>query len=174
MTSEHDASVLKERARRLASVASPAEATVPLHVVAFQLGVEQYAIETVWVQQVCPLKSLTPVPNAARFFIGVTSLRGRIVSVVDLRTFFDLPDTGRSGWNRLVVIAHESIVAGILADQVLAGQSIDGRVLTTNLATHAGIRTQYLRGVTTEGLIVLDAARLMADQRLFGFGSQDV
>ena len=170
MNSDREVSVLKERARVLAKAISPPVAAVaPLYVIAFQVAAEQYAIETTWVKQVCPLKSLTPVPHTAPFLVGVTNLRGRVVQVVDLKKFFGMPETGLSDSNRLVVIARETIVAGILADQVLCCRLVDLAELTTEMSTHAGIRAQYLRGVTPEGLILLDGAKLIAD-RLLGFG----
>jgi purine-binding chemotaxis protein CheW len=169
MSASLGTSILRERARLLAREAAPAiEAAAPVRVVAFRVAAEQYAIETTYVKQVYRLKSLAPLPHTARFLLGVTNLRGRIVPVVDLKKFFDLPDQGLSDLNRVVVVAREPNEAGILADEVIGERIIDSTMLTTNLPTHEGIRTQFLRGVTPAGLIVLDGNKLIADQRLLG------
>jgi purine-binding chemotaxis protein CheW len=52
---------------------------------------------------------------------------------------------------------------GILADDVLAVRNIAADELGPPLPTLTGIRERYLKGVTAERLVVLDAPKLLAD-----------
>ena len=87
--------ILQERAKNLARE-GPADqgARKQLDVVEFLLAYERYAIESHWVREVHPLKEITPLPGTPAFVLGIINVRGRIVSVVDLKAFFDLPVRG--------------------------------------------------------------------------------
>ena len=55
---------------------------------------------------------------------------------------------------------------GLLADAVLGLRHIPRNELQTSLPTLTGLRAELLKGVTSERLVVLDAARLLSDQSL--------
>src|SRR4029077_20843283 len=99
------AQVLRTRARALARppVQRPAAHTW-LEVLEFRLAQESYAIETRYVREVYPLKDLTPLPCTPPFVLGIVNVRGRILPVIDLKKFFDLPERGLNGLLRIIVI----------------------------------------------------------------------
>jgi purine-binding chemotaxis protein CheW len=166
-TAEEKRGVLRARAKALA-----AEPTEPLggdesiEVVAFLLAHENYAIESSFVREVYPLKELTPLPGTPPFVLGVTSVRGQILSVVDLKKFFDLPEKGLTDLNKVIIVRADSMEFGILADAILGTRSITPAQIQPPLPTLTGIRSDYLRGVTQDRLVVLDAARIVSDERI--------
>jgi purine-binding chemotaxis protein CheW len=111
---------------------------------------------------VYPLKSLTPIPGAPAFVLGLTNLRGEILSIVDLHAFFELPNPGLTDRSRVIVLRSPKMEFGILADAVMGTRRIGVDELQPALPTMTGIREDYLKGVTGERLIVLDASRLLA------------
>jgi purine-binding chemotaxis protein CheW len=118
------------------------------------------------VRTVSVLKELTPVPCTPPFVLGIINLRGEIHTVVDLKKFFDLPDKGITELNKIIIIHHEDMQLGILADAIRGVRHILLHDLDPAMPTLTGIRADYLRGVTRDRLVVLDAARILSDQRI--------
>jgi len=161
---EQERLLLRERARLLAREILPEKAArSELELVVFKLAQENYAVESSYVREVYPLKSLTPLPGAPAFVLGLTNLRGEILSIVDLHTFFELPNQGLTDRSRVIVLRSQKMEFGILADSVTGTRRIGTDDLQPSLPTLTGIREEYLKGVTGERLIVLDAGRLLAN-----------
>ena len=55
---------------------------------------------------------------------------------------------------------------GILADEILGIRNIPASGLHPPLPTMTGIHAEYLKGVTGEGLILLDMERFLTDKQL--------
>ncbi len=81
-----ESSLAAELAARLGTVETPAETTVETekHVV-FELAGARYAVPMEQVLEVCEFEQITPVFNMPEWVMGITNLRGDIISVVDLR-----------------------------------------------------------------------------------------
>ncbi len=160
--------ILKERARRFASAPAegPAEKADTLECVEFSLAHERYAFETVHVREICPLNDLTPVPLTPSFVLGVMNLRGVVLSVIDIKKFFDLPEKGITDLNKVIVLGAPEMEFGVLADSITGVRSVRTNELTTGLVTLTGIREEYLKGITPDRLIVLDAGRILSDKNI--------
>lgn len=159
--------ILKARAVVLARepVASAAEGE-RIEVVEFLLADERYAIEASYIGEVYPLKDLTVLPCTPAFVLGVINLRGRILSVIDLRTFFDLPNRGLSDLNKVIVLHDAAMEFGLLADAIIAARWLPRSTILSSLPTLTEIRAEYLLGVTPERLVVLDGGKILADSRM--------
>ncbi|MHB8765921.1 MAG: chemotaxis protein CheW [Deferrisomatales bacterium] len=157
--------LLEERARALAAEAPAEDPGATLELASFTVAGERYGVETRYVREVCPLRDLTPWPGAPAFVRGVVNLRGRLVVVVDLRVFFDLPRRGLTDLDRLVVLASEGGEVGLLADAVLGVERVPEARLQPPPAGEPAELAACLVGVTPERLAVLDAGRLL-DGRL--------
>jgi len=132
----------------------------------FRLAQERYALESRWVREVCPLKELTPLPCTPPFVLGIVNVRGRILPVLDLKKFFDLPEQGLPDLHRLILIRGNDLELGLLADVIVGLRSIPADSLQPSLPTLTGIRGDYLKGVTAERLVILDLARILADPKI--------
>jgi chemotaxis signal transduction protein len=64
-----------------------------IELVVMRLGEELYALEARFVFDIRPFERITSVPRTPSWIAGVVNHRGRILSVIDLRRFFDLPET---------------------------------------------------------------------------------
>src|SRR5260221_8873299 len=107
--------ILKARARALARTsASILIAGDSLDVVEFQLAKERYAVEQSYVREVQPLKDLTPLPCTPNFIRGVINLRGQILPVIDIKKFFDLPESGITDIHMVIVVRAADVELGIL------------------------------------------------------------
>jgi purine-binding chemotaxis protein CheW len=159
--------LLKERARTLAQEDVQVYAGLQyLEVVEFRLAGEVYGIETSYIREVYPLKELVPIPGTPPFFLGITSVRGQILSVIDIKRFFDLPDKGLTELDKVVIVRSGEVELGIRADVVLGMRSIPRGDIQPSLPTLIGVRDKYLRGVTKDAVIILDIQKLLADENL--------
>jgi purine-binding chemotaxis protein CheW len=159
--------VLRQRARELAreNCASRAADAI-LSVVEFELAGERYAVELVHVREVSLLKELTPVPCTPAFVLGIINLRGEIRTVIDLKKFFDLPSKGITELNKIIMLHAGGMELGLLADAILGVRAVSAAALQPPPPTLTGVRSDYLRGVTHDRLVVLDAAKLLSSSRI--------
>ncbi|MBI2354347.1 MAG: purine-binding chemotaxis protein CheW [Deltaproteobacteria bacterium] len=164
LTPDEEKAVLRKRARALARQPMQEEAGDGLDCLEFLLTYETYAIEMRWVAETCPLRELTPLPCTPPFVAGIINVRGRIVSVLDLRQFFDLPQKGLTDLNKVIVVHNGGMEFGILADEILGTRSIPLAEVQPPLPTLTGVREEYLKGVTAGRTAILDGARLLADK----------
>jgi len=159
--------LLRTRAQLLAQEPETEAADADtLEVVEFELAGEHYAFPLTDVRTVCLLRELTPVPCTPPFVLGIFNLRGEIRTVIDLKKFFDLPDAGITELNKIILIQHDDLELGILADAILGVRRIALADLQPGLPTLTDVRADYLRGVTSGRLAVLDAGKLLSNPRL--------
>jgi len=159
--------ILTERAQSLAR--APAKAAAGdqfIEVIEFVLAFESYAIETRYVREVEPLDHLTPLPGTPAFVLGIVNVRGEILSVIDLRKFFELPEKGLTDLNKVIVLESENMLFGILADAVAGVRRIPVAEIQPSLPTLTGIREAYLKGVTPGRTVILDAEKLLTDESI--------
>jgi purine-binding chemotaxis protein CheW len=164
---DNTSQILRARARALArEPATRQTAIATLEVLEFGLAHERYAIEAVFVREVHPLEDLTPLPGTPPFVAGIVNVRGRIVAVIDIRKFFDLPQAGITDAHQIVLIQTPEMELGILADTVDSVRAIPLDAIQSSLPTLTGRREEYLKGVTAERLVILDVASILRDRRI--------
>jgi purine-binding chemotaxis protein CheW len=165
---EEKRKILRHRARLLAA-SSKAEATAqgsPIEIVEFVLGPERYGIESSLIREIHPLNEFTPLPCTPAFVLGLVNVRGQILSIIDIKKLFDLPEKGLTDLNKIIIVHAHSVELGILADTILGTRSIAPEELHPALPTLTGIRADYLQGITKDSLVVLDVGKILADERI--------
>lgn len=166
-TPEEKKSTLKARARALAQ--EPIEKAAlegSIEVVEFLLAYETYGIESSYVREVYHLKEITPLPDTPPFVLGIINVRGQIVSVIDVKKLFDLPERGLTDLNKVIIVRSKEMELGIIADSIRGVRSVLATDIQSPLPTLTGIRADYLKGVTSDRLVILDAVRILSDRRI--------
>jgi purine-binding chemotaxis protein CheW len=165
---EETRKILRARARLLAAggkakAASPRQS---LEVVPFVLGSEHYGIESRHIREILPLTEFTALPCTPSFVLGLINVRGQILSIINIKKLFDLPDKGLTNLNRVMIVHASHVELGILADMILGVCSIALEELRPSLPTLIGIRENYLKGITKDSLVVLDVENILSDERI--------
>jgi purine-binding chemotaxis protein CheW len=137
-----------------------------LEVVEFILGPEHYALESSYIREIHPLTEFTPLPCTPAFVLGLVNVRGQILSIIDIKKLFDLPAQGLTDLNKVIIVHADHMELGILADAILGVRSIMLEELQPALPTLTGIREEYLKGITGDPMVVLDAAKILADEKI--------
>jgi purine-binding chemotaxis protein CheW len=167
LSPQESRAILKARARLLAREPPPAATAQEfLEIIEFRLASETYGLESAFVREVYPLKALTPLPGVPPFVLGIANVRGQILSVIDLKTFFNLPSRELGQLNTLIILRNAQMEFGILADAVLGARSLALEAIHAAPPTVSGIGAEYLRGVTAERVILLDAEKILGDEKI--------
>lgn len=166
-TLQESRSLLKKNAlilaRKLENVAIAQEF---LNIIEFRLAKETYGIESIFISEVYPLKDFTPLPGVPSFVRGIVNVRGKIFSIIDLKKRFGLPEKELSQLNLLIILHNDQMEFGILADDILGAYSIALDAIQAAPLTVTGIGAEYLRGVTADRVIILDATKILGDEML--------
>lgn len=159
-------SILRSRAKALARKAEDVGTEEAFEVVEFLLAHEKYAVASGYVREIYPLLELTPIPCAPRFVLGIINVRGQIISVIDIKKFFDLPEKGITDLNKVIILHSGEMEFGILADSILGVRNVRQSELEMSLPTLTGVREEYLMGVTKDREVILDAGKLLSDKKI--------
>ena len=158
--------VLRQRAQMLASSFSDPDQQRMMRILEFAVGEERYAFKTDLLDEVYPLRDLAPLPGTPGFVLGITSVRGRILSVLDLQVLFGGARADRDDSHPIVVLRSVAMEFAIAADSVSEVREIPEDSVQRPLSSTDSLRDEYLLGLTIDGVTVLDAQRMLADPRL--------
>ena len=156
----HVQQVLEERARALAKPAHPDPSGDTIEVVLFDLEGETYALEASSVWEVFRLEALSPLPGAKPPVFGVTSWRGAVLTILDLRQVLGLPAGGVTDLSRVILLGTRRPAFGILADAVhelVVLRRHDVRAPPEGVA----LKREYLAGITGDAVPVLAGHELL-------------
>lgn len=90
--------------------------TRDLQIVGLRIGCETYGVPISLVREIVRVPEITAVPNAQKYVEGVINLRGKIISVVDLRKRFGETDVEPNKRNRIVVVELENRTVGLIVN----------------------------------------------------------
>jgi len=159
--------VLKKRARTIAREPSQREGErAHIDVVEFVIAHECYGIESIYLREVYPLREFTPLPCTPSFVMGIMNIHGQIVSIVDLKAIFELTGDAPCHRNRVLILQHGGMEMGLLTDAILGLRSIPLSHIQTSLSTLTDIRAEFFRGVTDDGVVILDGSKILGDERI--------
>ena len=85
----------------------------------FWLAGEEYGVDIREIREISKMRVVTPVPRVSRDVIGVMTLRGSMIAVVDLRARLGLaaPDDVLPS-RRILVMSRDGELVGLLVDAV--------------------------------------------------------
>ncbi|HZQ67384.1 MAG TPA: chemotaxis protein CheW [Terriglobales bacterium] len=86
------------------------------HIVGFQVGRETYGVPITSLHEIVRVPDITAVPDAPDYMEGVINLRGKIVTVIDLRKRFAEKQIASGKRNRILVVEHNGRLAGLIVD----------------------------------------------------------
>jgi len=118
------------------------------HVV-FSLAGSKYAVPMSHVLEVCELEHFTPVPNVPEWVMGITSLRGDIASIVNIRALLSSePDEWSEARSLLVTQTLEGDITVCLAvERVIGLASVSISEIQTLNSMLRDRLTPYVRGI---------------------------
>ena len=87
--------------------------------IGFRIGDEQFVSSREQVREVLMLPdSMTRVPGARRWLLGIANLRGHLLPLVDLKLLLGSGRTTLRRTTRVISVNHREIPAGLVVDEV--------------------------------------------------------
>ncbi|HBM75103.1 MAG TPA: chemotaxis protein CheW [Clostridiaceae bacterium] len=115
-----------------------------MQIIIFQLGSEQYGIETSKVQSIDKIKDITKVPCAPDYIKGLINLRGSIVTVYDPYVLLGIENKDRNIENILIIEVNDEQI-GMLVDKVIEVVEIDN-AMVKDVSASKGDAKSYIKG----------------------------
>lgn len=157
--------ILRERARILA-LKDDDEKPDEMEVLLFNLSHENYAFETFEIKEVVKVNEITPLPSTPDYIRGIINVRGEILSVIDIRVFFNLNSEIMHDSYNIIIMKHANKMLGVIADEITGVFKIPKVNMQASLPTLDADRHQYLKGISNERVIILDAKKILTDKNL--------
>ncbi len=143
-------------------------AKIDFKMVTFTLAGKDYGIDIMRVKEIHKAQKFTFVPNSAPYVKGVYNMRGDIISVIDLRVFFNLPVTDNSrGFENMIILRLEDSTIGILVDSIEKVIGIDSSRKQPPHPLFGDINIKYIDGVVENDsslYIILDAEKIFSSE----------
>lgn len=88
--------------------------------IGFRIGDEQFVANRDEVREVLMLpETITRVPGAKRWMLGIANLRGHLLPLVDLKMLLGSGRTTLRRKTRVISVNHRDILGGLVVDEVL-------------------------------------------------------
>lgn len=159
--------VLHRRAEALAQVTTvDQQAGGHLEVTVFSIGAGRYAVDSTLIQEIVTLKNLTPLPCVPPHIAGIFNLRGKLLAAVDLCPLLGITGGSIKGDEKMVVLHDKGMEFGVMVDEIEGVFSLPLADIQEILSAQQTDGEKYLRGVTSDRLVLLDGMRLMHDPDL--------
>lgn len=119
-----------------------------LELLTFTIAGEQYAIDIEKIVEIVTPRPVTRIPNADPSVVGITSLRGTVVTLVDVRRKLRHTDVSEGGdAARIVVIDLRNETVGFLVDRVVRVVKIAPSEVEPHPVVHSTELEEAVRGV---------------------------
>jgi len=135
-----------------------------LELLTFVIAGEHYAVDIERIVEIVTPRRLTRVPNAQASVVGIISLRGTIVTIVDVRKKLRHPAGEATADARIVVIDFRTEIVGFLVDRVLRVVKAASGEIEPHPVVNATELEESVRGVFRAGsalTILLDLDKLL-------------
>lgn len=140
-----------------------------LHIVGFQVGRETYGVPITSLHEIVRVPDITAVPDAPDYLEGVINLRGKIVSVMDLRKRFGEKTATLKKHNRILVVEHGGRLAGLIVDSASEVLKIPADAVEAPPAVFQEGGLNCVTGLGKVGgrlVVLLDMSRLLSPASL--------
>ncbi len=131
---------------------------------AFWVTDEEYALPIVDIQEIIKLPVITEVPRVDASVLGIISLRGTIVPVLDLRGILQLERRPVTRQSRILVLRAGGDPVGLLVDRVTSVVRLESDAIEPTPRSMQHHAHELLKGVGRIGqrlIIVLDVAAVL-------------
>ena len=137
--------------------------------VTFRLGGKDYGIDIMTVKEIYKASNFTYVPNTAVYVRGVFNLRGEIVSVIDLRTMFNVgvPEANDEELDDIIFLQLQEKIVGVIVDEISNVVGVSSDHIQPPHPLFGDINFKYISGVVEQGkslYIILDAEAIFGGE----------
>jgi len=144
-------------------------------VVRFMVGKESFGVDIGRIQEIVTIPEITRVPDTPDFLEGIINLRGKIVSVIDLRKRLKVNGAGRHKKNRILVTEIEGRVVGLVVDEVSEVLRLNPDNIEPPPEMVNSVGAEYITGVgklEDKIIMLLDVAKILKTSEINALDAQ--
>lgn len=141
----------------------------------FLIGKEEFGVGVLKVLEIMGMQEITAMPQTPPYLKGVINLRGRVISVIDLRLRFGLPGKDHTQRTCIVVVQVNAgsgvLPMGVVVDEVCEVVSLSSDDIEDAPDFGASVRAAYVLGMAkSKGKvkILLDIDKVLSTQEMQG------
>jgi purine-binding chemotaxis protein CheW len=133
--------------------------------VVFRLGKEEYAFDIRAVKEIRDLEQVAKVHKSPSYIEGVMNLRGKLVTIVDLRKRLGLEAKMHDEASKIVVVEATDAPVGFLVDEVTEVVKVEPQDIESAPSYVAeGLEAEYVKGIAKMGnrlVTVVDPVKIL-------------
>ncbi|MBF0519153.1 MAG: protein phosphatase CheZ [Nitrospirae bacterium] len=146
--------------------------------IGFNIGREEYVVPILIVQEIMKPTQTTVLPHSRDFVMGIISLRGKTITVIDLKQKLGLFNAYSQGEGNVIVINMGRITFGVKVDSITGVMNIDNDSIVTEVGFVGTNTDECLKGVANLGddrmVLVLDFTKLLTTEEISLIGEDIV
>lgn len=134
--------------------------------VTFIIDAEKYGISVESIREVIKPTEIAPVPGAPDYVLGITNLRGNVVSILDARSKFGLAPISFTDETKVLIVDTEAQAVGIAVDKIASVIYIPKRAIESAPDVGTDKSSQYIQGVAhqdDELIILIELDKILRD-----------
>ncbi len=159
-------SILKRRAVKLARPLEKPEVPPGKQYVLFVLSRQLFAFDVGYVEEVFQIKSILPIPGTPPYIVGIASLRGPLISIIDLRQLCNLHEKAVMGSDKTLIVKTNAMRVGVMTDEVSGLEFIPDSDISPESPIFSHIPRRFVEGITRDGTIILSCSNLFTMETL--------
>lgn len=170
MNTENETLVATQLAQQLEEKKENA-ALVDFKMVTFSLADKDYSIDIMHVKEIAKAGRFTFVPNTLPFVLGVYNLRGEIISILDLRIFFNIevPPRDENKLENMLILQVEDQKFGVVVDKIDKVIGVQKSSIQPPHPLFGDINIKYIDGVVESNnrlYVLLDITRIFSSKEV--------
>jgi purine-binding chemotaxis protein CheW len=158
--------ILQARARKLALRAEDESALATEELATFAVGGYQVGVPTISVVHAAPLEHLTEIPGGPSWLVGLTTVEGHLVSLLDLAALLGFARSGVGDVTTNLVVGWGGRQIGLAAEHLFGIEDVPRHAIAP-LPSADGLLTR-IANLSGRQLLLLDVPALFGDPRLKG------
>ncbi len=123
-----------------------------------------FGIEITQIHQILKPQQIFKVPNTASFIEGLLNLRGRVLTVFNLRKRFGLPEKENDDNTKIIIVTQNDFLLGFIVDSVTEIVRIPDEEIEPTPPSLHGFDKKFLSGigkVEDNVILLLDLAKVL-------------
>jgi purine-binding chemotaxis protein CheW len=115
-------------------------------IVVLRLSREWYGVEITNVKEVTRVGKITYLPSSPEYIAGIVNLRGKILSITDLKTMMGLAHEEPTDKARIIAVESGILETGLLVDEVVESIEVPISKIEPPLVTLRAEQSEYIQG----------------------------
>jgi purine-binding chemotaxis protein CheW len=135
----------------------------------FAIDNEVFGISISFVSEIIGMQKINDIPEVPSFVKGIINLRGKIISVIDMRLKFKKPSVEYDDRTCIIIVDINGLSAGLIVDNVSEVINIPKADISPSPDFRTGFQNRYINGIgklKDSVVLILDCERLFKEDEL--------